>query len=235
MKTLLLDADPLVYALGHTAEITDIPLEIYYEYRVSTSVCNYMGALSDEVKCRLFLTDGANNFRNEIAVTYPYKGNRPKDGKPVHYDLIREVMVDRFGAFVSYEEEADDRISILNRQLPNAVIGSNDKDFLTQPGEHLRLHRNKPFELLTVTPEQATEFFWIQVLTGDTTDNIIGIKGIGPVKAKKILKDCDTEEDYYLTSVEQYADAGMSVDRLIENCQLLHLRTIEGEIWSPPL
>lgn len=35
--------------------------------------------------------------------------------------------------------------------------------------------------------------FWTQMLTGDTTDNIPGCKGIGPKKAEKILAGLDAK------------------------------------------
>ena len=38
-----------------------------------------------------------------------------------------------------------------------------------------------------MTEEESCEFFWGQVLTGDKADNILGIPGIGPKKAEKIL------------------------------------------------
>jgi len=34
----------------------------------------------------------------------------------------------------------------------------------------------------------------IQMLTGDSTDNIHGLKGIGPKKAEKLLKDVPTKD-----------------------------------------
>ena len=41
-----------------------------------------------------------------------------------------------------------------------------------------------------VTLPEANEFFWTQVLTGDRTDNIRGIDGLGPVKATKLIAPC---------------------------------------------
>jgi len=41
-----------------------------------------------------------------------------------------------------------------------------------------------------------TQFFHEQLLTGDSVDNIPGVEGIGPVKAKKILKDKNLIEQF---------------------------------------
>jgi hypothetical protein len=45
----------------------------------------------------LFLT-GKTNFRNDVAVTVPYKGNRTNKAKPVHLPLLREYLVTAWGA-----------------------------------------------------------------------------------------------------------------------------------------
>ena len=65
------------------------------------------------------------------------------------------------------------------------------------------------------------------LLTGDRIDNIVGIKGIGPVKAGKLLKDCKTEQDLYEAVVKAYDGA---VDRAHENGGLLWLEREEDQV-----
>ena len=69
----------------------------------------------------------------------------------------------------------------------------------------------------------------MQFLVGDRIDNIIGVKGIGPVKARKLLED-KTEREMFEVCVEELG----SEERAIENGILLYLQRKEGEIWSPP-
>ena len=45
--------------------------------------------IENEPDYRVYLT-GKGNFRNDIAVTAPYKGNRKDKEKPVHLEAIRE-------------------------------------------------------------------------------------------------------------------------------------------------
>ena len=40
-------------------------------------------------------------------------------------------------------------------------------------------------------------FFYSQMLTGDSVDNIPGLRGCGPAKAYKVLKDCKNEQDLF--------------------------------------
>ena len=77
----------------------------------------------------------------------------------------------------------------------------------------------------------ATKFFYAQILTGDAIDNIIGLKGIGPVKAGKLLKECDNEMELYAACVAAYDG---NEDRVIENARLLWLRREDDQIWAPP-
>jgi len=63
----------------------------------------------------------------------------------------------------------------------------------------------KEFEF--VTPDEANKLFFLQVLTGDSVDDIPGLKGIGPVKSKEILDGYDTIEEMAAQVVEAYASA----------------------------
>jgi 5'-3' exonuclease len=72
------------------------------------------------------------------------------------------------------------------------------------------------------------------MLTGDRTDNIEGIHGIGPVKATKILSECKTEQELYEAVWKTYQKHELSLERLTENGQLLWLRRKPDQMWLPP-
>jgi 5'-3' exonuclease len=177
-----------------------------------------------------FLT-GSNNFRKDIAVTAPYKGNRTA-AKPKHYDLIREYLVKAWGCEVIEGQEADDAIGIAAYEFGDDdeafVIMSIDKDLDMIKGWHYNFIKdNKYF----VDADEAIKHFYTQVLTGDRVDNIVGLKGIGPKKAEKILQDCVSELDMYNAVLEAYDN---NAERVLENARLLWIRRKEGEIWNPP-
>ncbi len=73
--------------------------------------------------------------------------------------------------------------------------------------------------------------FYKQILTGDAADNIIGLQGIGPVKADKLLNELITEEELYAACVAAYDG---DEERVLENARLLWLRRSEGQQWQPP-
>ena len=78
---------------------------------------------------------------------------------------------------------------------------------------------------------QGITFFYQQILMGDSADNIIGLKGIGPAKSKKMLSEAKNEFDLYDICLEQYNG---DEERVIENARLLWLRREHGQIWEPP-
>ena len=177
-----------------------------------------------------FLT-GSNNYRKEIAVTAPYKGNRTQE-KPKHFDLIREYLEKAWGCEVVQGQEADDAIGIkayTYESTDDYVVMSIDKDLDMIRGWHYNFIKdNKYF----VDDQQAIKHFYTQILTGDRVDNIVGLKGIGPKKAAKILEDCKTEEDMYKAVLKAYDN---DEKRVLENGQLLWIRRNENQIWSPAL
>lgn len=172
---------------------------------------------------------GKGNFRYDIAKSHEYKGNRKEVEKPIHLYLCRDYLKENYNAEVSYGEEADDLIAKAAASLDyNCVVASIDKDMLQIPCWHFNFGRN---EWSKVTPWEGLRFFYTQILTGDRADNIIGLYGIGPKKAGKLLQDCATEEDLWDSVVKAY---GGQEDLVIENARLLWLRRYEGEIWCPP-
>lgn len=222
---VLIDADVVCYRIACSTEKEN--------EKIAISRCAYFiesmlwEDLENVETYQCYLT-GKDNFRNEIAVTAPYKGNR-NTPKPKHLQLLRDYLVSSWDAKVSIGQEADDSIAIEHvARNYESIIASIDKDFLQLKGKHWNFVKK---EMTEVTEEEALLNFYRQVLTGDRVDNIIGLKGIGPVKADKILDGCKSAADMYLACVEAY---GGSEERVIENCQLLWLRREADQLWQPP-
>ena len=176
----------------------------------------------------VYLT-GKNNFRHQIAKTFVYKGNRKDVQKPLHLGHVRQYAIKKFGAIVSEGEEADDLIAIeATRNGPETVVASIDKDMLQIPCKHFNFGRNEWYD---VDKWSGLKFFYKQILTGDTADNIVGLYKVGPVRAEKMLDGANTEEDMWQRCVAAYSG---DRDRAIENARLLWLRRYEGELWQPP-
>ena len=74
--------------------------------------------------------------------------------------------------------------------------------------------------------------FWPEV---SVVDNIMGIKGCGPVKAEKLIGPCKTEQEMFDVCVKAYNDDGQNgVERVTENGHLLWLLRHPNQPYQPP-
>lgn len=224
MRLALIDADILVYRIGFASEndAEHYALARMREFIEDMLLFNGFGDYE------LFLT-GGGNYRNEVAVTAEYKGNR-KAGKPVHYKALRQYLLDKWNAKLIEGQEADDEIGIraYSMDVEEYTICTIDKDLDMIRGQHYNFVKDIFYD---ITEEEAIFNFYKQILTGDKVDNIKGIKGIGDVKAKRILEKCTNEKEMYLAVLEAYEG---NSERVLENGQLLWIRREPDQVWQPP-
>ena len=226
MSKLLLDGDIVAYRAAYStnndfAEDAIDKIDEIIEYLLEDTMFE-----PDTELMEVFLT-GKGNFRFELVDNY--KANRSGVERPIHLQAIRDHMVEHWGAVVSEGEEADDLIGIRATQIgPYAVVASIDKDMLQIPCIHYNLWKKT---WTKVSEWGGLLFFYEQILTGDKADNIIGLHGVGPVKAKKVIEGATTERELFDRCVARYDG---DVDKVIENGRLLWLRREEGQLWSPP-
>lgn len=218
----LIDADIICYRVGFASEDVE---EKFCLARVTELIHEivYTELQCDDYKA--YIT-GKGNFRNEIAVTEPYKGNRKDAKRPVHYEAIRHHL-QRLGAELVEGQEADDAVAI-EASTNGGWIVSIDKDLDQVPGWHYNFVKKEEYY---VEEFEGLKNFYSQILTGDRIDNIIGLKGIGPVKAAKILAECKTEQELYDACLKAYDG---NSERVAENGKLLWLRRKPNQIWSFP-
>lgn len=145
-----------------------------------------------------FLT-GKNNFR--YTINPEYKANRKDKAKPVHLQACRDFLIREYNAIVTDGYEADDALGF--SQTEDSVIFSIDKDLLMVPGNHYNFVRN---EYTEVSELDGLKSFYRSMLVGDTSDNVFGIKGIGPVKAAKLINHLEDEVDMFETVRTLYND-----------------------------
>ena len=218
----LVDGDILCYRIGFATneESEDVAI------RTMASFMEDLVMFRVDVSSWTTYLTGKTNFRHDVAVTAPYKGNR-KAEKPKHLSLLRDYLYYSWNGITSTDCEADDEIAIAATELGDeSIIVSLDKDFDQVQGWHYNFVKDEQYY---ITQEEGILNFYCQFLTGDRIDNIIGVKGIGPVKAKKLLSD-KSEREMFDICVEQLG----SKERAIENVILLHLQRKRGEIWEPP-
>jgi len=137
---------------------------------------------------------------------YPdYKKGRKK--MPEHLEahlphIQDELMQLNVDSLVSESDEADDLIATLTTKVAlkgqNVTIVSTDKCFLSMLDNHItvydyfnRRYLNEAYvlEKFNVTPKQLIDLW---TLTGDSTNKIPGVAGIGQITASTLLNEYDT-------------------------------------------
>lgn len=191
--------------------------------KVERTICKYcddvINNLEDPFNTTL-IVGGGGNFRYDIATIQPYKGNRIAE-KPYHFDAVKEFIVEKYGAKKVYGVETDDAIGILAK--PGDLIISQDKDLLQLPGNHKHPISGKE---QTISVIEGLRSFYSQVITGDTSDSIPGLYGVGGGSAYvKSIKKMDTEVDMYDLVMKLYSQRFGSYSSMFlkENMMLLWL------------
>lgn len=121
-------------------------------------------------------------FRHDIATVKGYKESRIGKPKPEYYEKIHEYMLASYDCRIGDNIEADDIMGQL--QTTETVIASNDKDLKMIPGEHYDFTTG---EKQMVDIFEADRQFFVQLISGDSVDDIPGIPGLGTAKAEKIV------------------------------------------------
>jgi 5'-3' exonuclease len=180
----------------------------------------------------IFFSDSLeNNYRYKL---YPlYKSSRLKAPKPKHHWALGKFIEDEWGVTVAKGEEADDLLGIYQTEgleVPHVkgddptIICSIDKDLLQVPGRHFNFVKGEFYE---VTWLDGLKSFYKQLLTGDRTDDIPGIRGIGPVKAGKLIDPCETEQEM----VEVVRSMWQDDEKVDLYGKLLWVRREPEEMW----
>lgn len=205
----------------------------------------------DRAWSKLFLS-GKNNFRDTLATIKVYKGNRDPSNKPQYYDEIKDYLINVHKAIVVDGQEADDAQGIeqWKHKDKSTVIVGIDKDLKMIPGWHYNWVKG---ELEYVRMEDANAFFFMQMLIGDATDNILGCaimkegvyktgkkagqayikrSGVGPEEAIELLAPCNKDVVLMAQVVQEqyrkyYGEQGFMAYR--ENANLLWIRREENQ------
>lgn len=236
---VLIDGDVLKYSCGFASDAQAKKRgEEYEELRfclngVNKTITSIMEATgADEY---LPIISHPNNRRKDI---YPeYKANRDPLHKPYWFGQIHDFLFERHGAILSGEgDEADDAMGILQCLNPeDTIIATIDKDLDGIPGWHYNFSKNrKENGTYYVEEVDADRFFYKQIITGDSADNIPGLfKTTGQKATKKWLAPLDdvhTPRDMFDYVVSCYEGKEEWVKWVGD---LLWIKREETGVWLP--
>lgn len=172
----------------------------------------------DAEEYQVFLSP-SRTFRHDLATIREYKANRRPP--PEYKDKAREHLTNYYNAEVGQNIEADDCLGL--HQTTETIIASIDKDLLSIPGWHYDIVNQ---DKICIDLYEADQMFMFQLIAGDPTDNIQGIPGMGPAKAKNILAMFDGDHKGLVEEIRQLYDEhyeGFGEDALIETAQLVYI------------
>jgi len=215
----------------------------------------------------IIVYDGAGGSQRRRKIHSDYKSNRKPGKRITRWDAFKnaseekESMKIQFSRLLEYLDflpinvisidriEADDTIAYIAHTLldKEVTIMSADQDFLQLVNDRITVW--SPTKKKFYTPRMveadygipAHNFLMYKALMGDKSDNIPGVKGLGPKKLPKIVPDLFTQTTLDLDFILEHAGKGEepmhkriseSVDQLRLNEELMDLKNppISGEL-----
>ena len=206
--------------------------------------------------------DGAGGSQRRRKLHPNYKGNRKPGKRITRWDAFKNVeeekqaMKIQFSRLLEYLDtlpinvisidriEADDTIAYITNNLlkDEVIIMSADQDFLQLVNDRITVW--SPIKKIFYTPEKVLEdygvpahnFLMYKILMGDKSDNLEGVKGLGPKKLPKILPDISSKP-LDLNFILDYASKGTEPmhKRITESANQLSLNETLMDLKNPPI
>ena len=223
---LLIDLSSIGHPIGHVSQQEPDP-----DY-TSQRIVAIVRQLAAEHPHTAICCDSPISFRKDIDPKY--KANRPVRNAALYHQIdlaIEALAADGFPVWKVDEFEGDDVIATATARLTDidhdVLIASADKDLLALVGEHVEVHSTRtgnrigPPEVrskLGVDPGLVVDYL---TLVGDSSDNIKGANGIGPINAVELLDAFGTVDNIYF-AIDNGKDESL---KPAQRASLLELRT----------
>ena len=233
-RILLVDGDGLAYYCAGKDDSDAGLARAALRDKVS-SAARVVGA--ERIIILLTASGSHKGHRYAIARVKPYQGQRANSRRPTNWRALRDYMESPefpFEVESTAVAEADDLFGMYAyRQPDSVVIYTQDKDMRMLPGMHLDWVSHRAYTVpwnvggphsglyweasncIFNEKQYGPKWFWLQMLHGDTADNIPGLpkyldpndklKPVGEVTAGKLLANeldlahvvADLYESYY--------------------------------------
>lgn len=251
-RTLLVDGDGLAYYCAGNDDTDAGEARTRLVDKVK-SAARTVGA--EHIVVLLTAGGSHKGHRYAIARVKPYQGQRSNSKRPKNWQALRDFMTS--GDFPFTKEstavaEADDLFGWWAYNYPDdVVIYTQDKDMRMLPGWHLdwvshRMHKveysltasRDALRMFNVQvhdsefneKQYGPKWFWLQMLHGDTADNIPGLpkyqaskgvfKPVGEVTAGKLINVAPTAVDSVVGAYKSYYGERWLVEMMEQACLL---------------
>ncbi len=236
-KVVIIDCDSMVYECAHPGKddwgnlLPDYEEDEYIiaEGKLTERILGVLNKIEEKYNIidHHLCIKGSSNFRYNI---YPdYKANRKDREIPPVLDHLFQYLEDNFKAIRSHGYEADDMVYTLSESIDHqGIIVYIDKDLLQIPS---LFYNFRTEEWRIMDSVEAKHSLAMQMLTGDASDGINFLKGIGPAKASKIIYMGMSDYQYikaiYLTFKKYWGDEAKRMTKL--SYDLLRMHKIPDE------
>lgn len=208
-KILLFDGTNLLHRSHHALLKTDLRDRegnpVWAVHGLILSIISFAKKFEATNVVVTFDTPGGSAFRKEL---HPlYKANRGESNSGINYQLsLAYVILSELGVstVAMQHEEADDLLASLATQSMNEydeiIVVSNDRDCYQLINEKTKVLKTNSelVDNLYVREKygiEANDYKVFAAFRGEPGDNIEGIKGIGEVKAAKIINSLSSYEN----------------------------------------
>ena len=211
----------------------------------------------------IIVYDGQGGSQRRRKILPDYKANRTPGKRITRWDAFKDARAEKdamkiqFSRLIEYLDflpvnvisidkiEADDTIAYIAHTLldEDVTILSADQDFLQLVDERITVW--SPTKKKFYTPRMvmddygvpAHNFLMYKVLMGDKSDNIEGVKGLGPKKLPKIVPDLLTQTTLDLDFILEHAGKGEEPmhKKISESETQLRLNEKLMDLKNPPI
>ena len=211
----------------------------------------------------IIVYDGAGGSQRRRKILPDYKANRTPGKRITRWDAFKDAKAEKdamkiqFSRLIEYLDflpvnvisidkiEADDTIAYIAHTLldEDVTILSADQDFLQLVDERITVW--SPTKKKFYTPRMvmddygvpAHNFLMYKVLMGDKSDNIEGVKGLGPKKLPKIVPDLLTQTTLDLDFILEHAGKGEEPmhKKIVESATQLQINEELMDLKNPPI
>ena len=211
----------------------------------------------------IIVYDGQGGSQRRRKILPDYKANRTPGKRITRWDAFKDARAEKdamkiqFSRLIEYLDflpvnvisidkiEADDTIAYIAHTLldEDVTILSADQDFLQLVDERITVW--SPTKKKFYTPRMvmddygvpAHNFLMYKVLMGDKSDNIEGVKGLGPKKLPKIVPDLLTQTTLDLDFILEHAGKGEEPmhKKISESETQLRLNEELMDLKNPPI
>jgi 5'-3' exonuclease len=192
-RVLLVDLSSIAHPIWHTSQSAPNP------DTPSAQIVTRVRTLAAQSPYVAVCCDSRRSFRKDLAPSY--KANREPQEAPFRHQVdlaVEALAADGFPIWTVDGFEADDVIASATVQAltfpdVDVVIVSADKDLLQLIGPRVTAKSVRDGSTVDadavvakfgVRPDQMLDYL---TLVGDASDNVTGVKGVGPVRAANLL------------------------------------------------